>query len=548
MKLNIIKAFAVAAVAALSVTGCTDDKYTNRNDLFQPRFAASPEVTVTNNNDMSLVWYKVNDAVSYTVQIFEDGYYQRLFMELETVEPYIVIQDLPYASRYYVRVRSNAQNPDNNSQWARCDFTTEARPDYAHILQGVSKTEIEDNSAIIRWVVDAENPADSFSVVPTMNPELPSITGYLPQDARESGEMKVSDLRASTLYTVNIYDTSKPRKYDKPYNAVTFRTTGPAAMVIDVDITDNLSDILLANNDDPDIPEGTEYQLMAGTTYNITPFPIKKGFSIVCPDNGTRPILVINGTWSIYNGAYLAGLTFRNVEIRNGAINQYFMNCSNPFTIENVSFTNCVFRSVNRGFWRHQSSNVKKIDAIEIDNCWFDQCGWQGSTYGTFNFGSAGKGEIGAYDQIGAITIRNTTFSRGGYKQDPTWGWGNLINHSTTSTAIDLTVENVTFYDFCVNNRLIDISNTERSTVTIRNIIVASPMGELIATGSGTRATYDNNFVTTDYKLGGSKINATELGISATDLFANPENGDYTIKDTSSLVYLTQAGDLRWIE
>ena len=73
-------------------------------------------------------------------------------------------------------------------------------------------------------------------------------------------------------------------------------------------------------------------------------------------------------------------------------------------------------------------------------------------------------------------------------------------------------------------------------------------MGELIATGSGTRATYDNNYVTSDYKLGGSKIRATELGIPATDLFQNPENGDYTIKDHSSLVYLTQAGDLRWIE
>ena len=412
----------------------------------------------------------------------------------------------------------------------------------------MSKTEIEDNSAIIRWVVDAENPVDSFSVVPTMNPELPSITGYLSQEARETGEMKVADLKASTLYTVNIYDTSKPRKYDKPYNSVTFRTTGPAAKVVEVDITDNLSDILLANNDDPDIPEGTEYQLLGGTTYTITPFPIKKGFAIVGPTDDTRPVLVINGTWSVYSGAYLASLTFQNVEVRNGAINQYFMNCSNPFTIENVSFTNCVFRSINRGFWRHQSSNVKKVDAIEIDNCWFDQCGWQGSTYGTFNFGSAGKGEIGAYDQIGAITIRNTTFSRGGYQQDPTWGWGNLINHSTTSTSIDLTVENVTFYDFCVNNRLIDISNTEHSTVTIRNVIVASPMGELIATGSGTRATYDNNYVTSDYKLGGSKIRATELGIPATDLFQNPENGDYTIKDHSSLVYLTQAGDLRWIE
>lgn len=548
MKLNIIKAFAAAALMAAVATGCSDDKYTSRGDLFQPRFATNPAVTITNNNDASIIWYKVNDATSYTVQIFEDTYYQRLYLEQEVVEPYIVLQDLPYGSRYYVRVRSNAPDPENNSQWARTDFTTDGRPDYSHILQGVSKTEIHDNDAIIRWVVDAENPADSFSIDPIMTPDLPVITGYIPEAARTSGEMKVENLAPSTLYAVNIYDTKKPRTHDKPYNEVKFRTSGPAAQVIPVDITDDLSTILSTNNDDPDIPEGTRYELLAGTTYNLSTFSIKKGFSLVGPDEGDLPVIVLNGTWSIANGAYLAMLEFKNVEIQNAAINQYFMNCSNPFTVENVSFTNVKFRNIFRGFWRHQASNVKKIDAIEIDNCWFDQCGWQGSTYGTFNFGSAGKGEIGTYDQIGAITIRNTTFSRGGYKQDPTWGWGNLIAHSTTSLPIELTVENVTFYDFCINNRLIDISNTERSTVTIRNVVVAADMGELIATGSGTKISLDNNYVTADYRLGGTKFNATQLSQSAAELFQDPENGDYTIKDSKSMIYVTQAGDLRWIQ
>ena len=52
---------------------------------------------------MTLVWYKVNDAVGYTVQLFEDSYYQRLFMELETTDPYVTIEDIPYATTFYVR-------------------------------------------------------------------------------------------------------------------------------------------------------------------------------------------------------------------------------------------------------------------------------------------------------------------------------------------------------------------------------------------------------------------------------------------------------------
>ncbi len=548
MKFNIFKALGAAALVAIMATGCSDDEYTSRGDLFQPRFATDPAVTVKNNNDMALVWYAVNDAKSYTVQLYEDYYYQNLFMELDTEDPFVVIEDLPYAKRFYVRVRTNAHEEVHSSLWALTDFTTEVRPDYAQILQGVSKAEINDNDAMLRWVVDNVNPADSFSVVPKLNPELPTITGYIPAEAKASGEMKVEGLTPSTLYTVNLYDTSKTRRYDKPYNEVTFRTTGPVAKIVEVGITDDFSAILLANNDDPDIPEGTRYELEAGTTYNVETFPIKKGFTIAGPTEGQRPIIVLNGTWNVFSDAYLSVFAFENVEVRNALANQYFFNTGNPYTVENVSFTNVVFRNIYRGFWRHQASNRKHIEAIEIDNCWFDQCGWQSGCYGTFAFGSAGNGEIGTYDQIDAITIRNTTFSRGGYKQDVSWGWGNLMNHSTCSCPINLTIENVTFYDFCVNQRLIDITNTEKASVTIRNVVVASPMGELIATGSGTRTSFSNNYVTSDYKMGGSKIKATELPISAEDLFKDPDNGDYTIKDKNSLIYMTQAGDLRWIQ
>lgn len=553
MKLNIFHrssriAAAVCIAAATVFAGCSEDEYTSRGDLFQPRFATDPAVKVTNCNDMSLVWYKVNDAVSYTVQLFEDGYYQRLFMEIETTDPYVVIEDIPYATRYYVRVRSNAAEAVHNSQWARTDFTTEARPAYSHILQGVSRSEIEDNSATIRWTVDEANPVDSFSVVATMNPELAPIGGYLTAEQKAAGEMVLDKLNPSTLYVVNLYDTSKPRRYDKPYNAVTFRTTGPAPAVIEVGLLDDLSTMLRENNDDPDIPEGTEYSLPGGSTYTISPFAMRKGFRIIGPADDAKPVIVMNGTWSVASGAYLSTFSFENVEIQNQAINQYFFNCGNPFTIESAAMVNVDFKHINRGFWRHQASNVKHIIELILDNCTFDECGWQTGTYGTFNFGSAGKNEIASYDEIDALTIRNCTFSRGGSKQDPGFGWGNLVAHNTTSLPIDLTIENVTFYDFCVNQRLIDISNTEGSTVTIRNVIVASPMGELLARGSGTTATFDNNYTTTDYKLGGSQINATQLSQDAAAIFANPEGGDYTIKDKSSLIYLTNAGDTRWLK
>ena len=548
MKFNIFRFAAVAAVA-LAMTACEeDDKYTSRGDLFQPRFAADPAVKIQNCNDISIIWYQVNAAVGYTVQLFEDSYYQRLFMELDTTDPFVTIEDIPYSTTFYVRVRSNAANPTNNSQWATTSFSTETRPEYAQILMGVSKSEIGDNDAMIRWRVDPDNPVDSFSVVPAMSSDIPPVARYVTNEERQAGEIHVTGLTPSTLYTVNIYDTSKPRKYDKPYNAVSFRTTGPAPATVEVEATDDLSALLIAANDDPETAEGTVYDLLAGTTYTISPFAIKKGFVIHGPETGDRPVIVLNGTWSIAANANISTFSFENVELRNQADNQYFFNCGNPYELEEAAFTNCVFRQIRRGFWRHQGANTKHISSIEIDNCWFDQCGWQSGTYGTFAFGSGEKGVIGTYDNIQNITIRNTTFSRGGYKVDTKFGWGNLINHSQSSNPLNLTIENVTFYDFCVNNRLIDISNTERSSVTVRNTVIASDMGELLSLGSATSTNFSNNYATTDYRLGGARIRATSVPSPAADLFMDPDNGNLMIKDHSSIIYLTEAGDPRWLD
>ena len=115
-----IKLFHKLMTAALPVllcgtllTGCTDDKYNKINDLFQPRFVLEePEVK---GNSISLVWYKVNDAVSYTVEYYLDQYHSNLFMVQETTVPQLFVDDIPYGTTYYIRVRSNAADEANNS-------------------------------------------------------------------------------------------------------------------------------------------------------------------------------------------------------------------------------------------------------------------------------------------------------------------------------------------------------------------------------------------------------------------------------------------------
>ena len=524
-------------------TSCQDDQYNKIDDLFQPRFVLEkPEVK---SNSITLVWYKVNDASSYTVELHQDTYYKSLFMSVDTTEPFVFLDDIPYGTTFYIRVRSNAANAVNNSQWTYTNASTEARPEYAKLLEDVSKTEITENSAIIRWKVDVQNPVDSISVMPMMDKTLANVSRYLTEEEKAQGRAEVTGLDKNTLYAVNIYDTSKPRKYDKPYNQATFRTAGPAAESITVGWDDDLTKLPTDNNDNAEIPEGTEYFLPAGSSYRLSPFAIKKGFRLVGSTEGIKPIVTMESSWNVVAGSYISGIEFVNVEFRQEILNSYFFNSGNAYTLENISFVNCDFYGFGRGFWRHQGANNKHLMNFEMEGCKFEQCGWQTGAYGTFHLGSTDK-EGNSYDHLERVIFRNCTFSRDNNSTDG-WGWGNIFYAPNLDKPIHLEYKNVTFYSFCRNQRMINIQSAVGSELVLEGVVLASPCGEIYSIGANTTTSFSNNYTTKDYALGGSKINATDLDMTAAELFVDPEKGDLTIKDSNSPIVTNRSGDTRWI-
>ncbi|WP_333699752.1 DUF5123 domain-containing protein [Bacteroides congonensis] len=528
------------------LAGCEEDyKYAKVDDLFQPRFVLEkPEVKA---NSVTLVWYKVNDAASYTVELYRDQYHTDLFMNLETTDPYVFIDDIPYGTTFYIRVRSNAARTENNSQWSYVSASTEARPEYAKLVEDVSKTEVTESSAVIRWKKDnKQNPVDSISIMPMMDTTLSGVSRYLTIEEMMQGYAEVDGLTKNTLYAVNLYDTSKPRKYDKPYNQVTFRTAGPSAMSIQVGLDDDLSAMLLNNDVNPEVPEGTEYYLPAGSSYRITPFTLMKGFRLAGSRDGVKPVVVLEGSWNIAAGSYISSLEFDNIEFRHEANNNYFMNVDKPYTIENVSFVNCDFISLRRGFWRHQSANAKYVMNFEMEGCRFEKCGWQTSAFGMVYLKSFDDKAGVSYDQFDRAIFRNCTFSN---DNDGTngYGWGNLFYAPYMDKPVYLEFKNVTIYNYSRNQRLINIESAVGSELVMKGILLASPCGDLFAIGANTITTFSDNYTTSDYLLGGKNMNATDLDITAAELFADPVNGDLTIKDTSSPIVSSRAGDTRWL-
>ncbi len=536
------KVIGAVLLGAVLFTGCEDEKYNKIDDLFQPRFVLDePKVE---SNSITLVWYKVNEAASYTVELHLDNYYKSLFMTVETASPYVFLDDIPYGTTFYIRVRSNATNEINNSQWSYASAATKARPAYAKIVEDVSKTEITESSAIIRWKKDAQNPVDSISVMPMMDKTLPAISRYLTSEEQAQGYAEVDGLTKNTLYAANLYDTNKPRTYDKPYNQVTFRSAGPSAASVQVGWGDDLTALLSKNNNDSEVPEGTEYFLPAGSSYRLTPFAIKKGFRLAGSTEGAKPVVIMEASWNVLASSYIASLEFVNVEFRQEILNSYFMNVGNSYTIENVSFVNCDFIRLGRGFWRHQGANAKHVMNFEMEGCMFSECGWQTGAYGTFHLNSYSNSI--SYDQFDRAIFRNCTFSR---DTDGTtgYGWGNIFYAPYLDKPIYLEFKNTTIYNYCRNQRVINIESAVGSELVIEGMVLASSSGDLYAIGANTSTTFSNNYTTKDYALGGSKMNATDLDVTAADLFVDPEKGNLTIKDQSSPIATNRAGDTRWI-
>ena len=56
--------------------------------------------------------------------------------------------------------------------------------------------------------------------------------------------------------------------------------------------------------------------------------------------------------------------------------------------------------------------------------------------------------------------------------------------------------------------------------------MLASPSGDLYVAGANTTTHFAKNYTTKDSVLGGAKMNAIDLDITAAELFADPDNGD----------------------
>lgn len=536
---------------AICLTACKEEyEYTSRGDTFQPRLidldANADGMALINGNSIRLMWYKVNAAKSYTVEVCNDTYYKTLFASYEVKDPTVFIDDIPYSTQYYIRIRSNAADPSNNSMWTTTSAKTDGRPEFASILKEV--VNINDNGGTLLWTIDKNNPVDSISIIPMASDTLKSMSRTLTSSEMATGKAVFTGLDKNTLYAVDLYDNHKKRKYDKPYNQLTFRTTGPKMPPVQLTRFDDLSTILRNNNNDPSIPEGLEYRLPAGSYYQLQPFAIQKGFKLVGTPGGDPVQIELGGNWDIASASSataqmtLDAIEFENIEFLQTIDASYFFNNSCPFKVNKISFTGCKFTNFRRGFWRQKDVHSRHIKHIIMDNCIIDQCFGHSGPYGMFNFEKDGN-------KVDSIDITNSTFMREANDAKNFFSYGNI------TTPIRMVIRNVTFYQYCAKkqSRLIDLNNAgSPSTLIIENVLFATNCGQIYRASGNTKVSLIDNYATSDCKRGVKEFRTdkdpkAKLNVSAHDLFVNAREGNLTIKDKNSIIVKNRVGDPRWL-
>ncbi len=536
----------VLSVMMSFLASCKEDETPISGDLFRPKLASEYPKAV--KNTIKLLWYEVIGAKSYTIQIADDEEFSNIIIDEETTDYSYTSPGLPYDTKFFIRMRTNAPNEINNSIWRIVEVTTEVR-DVEPILFEVSEDDISETTVIIKWKVDDNYPADFVTVVPTGTGN--TVEKTIDAKTFAEGQMIIEGLEPNTNYRVTLYNNAVESVYERAYNTVSFKTAGAPDGARVLNNGDDLDAMLKADQQNSSVADGQIYYLRGGS-YNISGFTFSKGFRIMGAI-GSETSVNINATFTPATDN--AGqISFENIQLTGSQrLIDNEENDGKDYTWQGIKLTKCNVSGFPTGFVRLQTSsgNVKTIVKFEIDNCIFD--GMQGGRLiETNNFSD--QSTISAV--IESVAIKNSTFLNSPqmlllFLPDAYGYSGSNIQFEMTNVTVVEALSNG-------NKRMIQMNRLPKtSTVTIQKCLFSNEscasndtymFYETCLCGSATTSYADNYISGSRSETGRKGVNAKILNMTQDQLFVDMYSGDLTIKDKTSVIYIDQIGDPRWIK
>ncbi|SFH42975.1 DUF4957 domain-containing protein [Pedobacter insulae] len=519
MNRNYIYTSVFFLMTLVAFSGCKDDMMDEVTKLEVDRAFSPTGLTanVINRTDIRLTWKAVNNAKTYTVEVFENADFSgtpvKSIKDIPFLQVPYTVTGLAGDTQYAIRVKAAGEGVED-SKW----ITASLKTDSEQILQTVNPAKLTATSVAINW------PAGQPATTITINPG--NITRAVTAPEVAAGEAIVTGLTGETLYTAKLFNGTKTR------GTITFTTPldlGGATLVLP---SDDLAAMIAGAS------AGEVLALMPGT-YNInaditinksialkgarpSDKPIIKGMVVRIRGNAGLDLkdLVLDGTGAqndnqaiIYDEA--SDIAYGNLAIENCAIKNY---------VKGVLYANvkALIESVN--FKGNIISDVECVGGDLLD--------FRNGIAKTYNFLNN--------------TVYNAALARDFFRMDA--GGGN--NFPTVTSVI--TISNNTFYGILngASNRLLYIRLPKQEIYFTKNI-VANSNG--ILTNQASTQIVAGNFIANNYFnaptfMGGSATSGAKYDTgSFTTLnpgFANPAAGNFTL--TEFTLKANGIGDARW--
>ena len=477
-------------------------------------------------NYIDASWQSVKEAVSYKVQISQDTFRTVLTsMVIDTNN--VVFENLQWDKLYQIQVRANAADSTKNS---RMSFLGSIKtPKFPSIITPPTLNDVTDGAAKVSWT-NSGAAVTSIKVLRAADKSLVRQINLTAQDITNQYRI-ISGLTGSTSYLIELYSGTTLRGYE------TYTTKVPlSGNLVDLrDISGNpsaLADTIL------DVPSGSTIILKRGETYNISSgISLSKAVTILSGTDLLEPKLATIFFTSNFNfaaGSVIDYIDFKEVILRSDSYgSRYIFNTTGGATVGRISFES-VHAEIFRGMVRLQSG-ATTVNNFIINNSVLDSL----AGYGVLTVDNVSC-------KVNNVSIRNSTI----YKAEKI-----LTSRQNSNTVL---FENLTINEApWGNNYLIDYSTSGTNNVTggikLYNTILGigkSNAGNRSVrgyrTGNDTNVDVNNTFVTADHVVISNPFpNVTEYSKTSFELFDNPKNGNFRIKD-STFSGRNTAGDPRW--
>jgi hypothetical protein len=466
--------------------------------------------------------FSAGSGVTYTLEISQDSTFKAapaLSSKVDSTAAVVTDDVLKDRTPYYVRVRANATaTAAASDQWV---VTT--RPFSlvgVQIFHPVQSSDIIDIAAYLNWTTTQG--VDKI-VVTKANGD--TIQMPVSADENAAGQELVEGLTAGTTYTAEIFAGNKSK------GILTFTTKAPVVGNNMVDLRGIADRPSVLFDTLSQISDGAIVLLKRGRTYTIpSAYTFDKSVSIRSGLGFGDPAkLLLSNNFDASGN--IDSLNFSDLTIATDGNAAYFMNVGHATVIGNVKVENCTTKGVfNNSFIRLKTSGAE-ITNLLINNCIIDSFGI-GAKYAVLYASGSSKA------LIDNITIQNSTFYSIYYfiRQDGI-------------TGTSLNINNCTFNDMINNGGyFINYSGTFPSKFNIMNTILGSTIDPTNANGikASGNAVLSNTYMTSDCVFSANPITgANSYSGKARDLFADPANGNFKIKD-NSFAGKSTAGDPRW--